>query len=208
LITPENDRPDRPNGHCGSATSSQLTRHHRFLAAAGVILIAALVLASCSRSGAPQAHATPPSVLPTLDKAIHEEIHGQYAAAVADFLTVVKTDPKSQLAWYDLGVIADRGNETSQAERDYRAAIAADPTYVPALYNLAVLLAPTEPRQAITLYRQAVTQEPNDADARLNYGFTLLATGQQAAGRAQLAEAIKLNPKMASRVPVADGGTG
>jgi Tfp pilus assembly protein PilF len=172
------------------------------------MLIAALVLASCSRSGAPQAHATPPSVLPTLDKAIHEEIHGQYAAAVADFLTVVKTDPKSQLAWYDLGVIADRGNETSQAERDYRAAIAADPTYVPALYNLAVLLAPTEPRQAITLYRQAVTQEPKDADARLNFGFALLATGQKAAGRAQLAEAITLNPKMASRVPVADGGTG
>ena len=171
-------------------------------------MAAALVLASCSSGGAPQAHTTPPSVLPRLDKAIHEEIHGQYAAAVADFLAVVKTDPKSQLAWYDLGVIAGRANETSQAERDYRAAIAADPTYVPALYNLAVLLAPSEPRQAITLYRQAVTQEPNDADARLNLGFALLATGQQAAGRAQLAEAIKLNPKMASRVPVADGGTG
>lgn len=204
----ENDFLTRDDDHRPMATRCRPIGHRQHLIAAGVAVVAALVLASCSSGGTPQANTTSPSVLPRLDKAIHEEIHGQYAAAVADFLAVVKTDPKSQIAWYDLGVIADRDNETSQAERDYRAAIAADPTYVPALYNLAALLAPTEPHEAIPLYRQAVAQKPNDADARLNLGFALLATGQKAAGRAQLAEAIKLNPKIASRVPVADGGTG
>jgi Flp pilus assembly protein TadD len=206
-VMPENHGPEWVNGRCKPAAGSRPGRRWRRLAATGLVVVGALVLASCSSGGTSEAHATPPSVLPTLDKAIHDEIHGQYAAAVADFLVVVKADPKNQIAWYDLGVIADRDSETSQAERDYRAAIAADATYVPALYNLAVLVAPTEPRQAIPLYRKAIAKEPNDADARLNLGFALLAIGQKAAGRAQIAEAIKLDPKMAARVPVADGGT-
>jgi tetratricopeptide (TPR) repeat protein len=145
--------------------------------------------------------------LPTLDRALREENSKQYAAAVADFLTVVKADPKNQIAWYDLGVIAGLHGETSQAVRDYQAAINGDATYVPALYNLATLEAATHPAVAVALYQRVIKLEPSDAAAHLNLGFALQSSGHVTAAKAQFVTAIRLEPALASRVPVADGGT-
>lgn len=151
-------------------------------------------------------HATPPSVLPILNRALREQDQGQYARAVVDFLAVVKADPTSQIAWYDLGVIAGRHRETAGARRDYQAALHGDADYVPALFNLAQLDAPGDPRTAATLYQHVVRLQPKNANARLNLGFVLRSLGRGAAAKSQFAQAIRLDPRLASRVPATDRG--
>ncbi|HVX22463.1 MAG TPA: tetratricopeptide repeat protein [Acidimicrobiales bacterium] len=152
-------------------------------------------------------HQTPATLEPKLERAIAEENEGRYATAAATFLAVVKADPKNTIAWYDLGVMAHRNGQDTQALNDYRRALGGDPKYLPALYNLAELVAPGDPKEAVALYRKVLAIDPKDAAARLNQGFALLAEGKTAEGKAALAEAIKLDPSLASRVPVADGGT-
>ncbi|MHB8219891.1 MAG: tetratricopeptide repeat protein [Acidimicrobiales bacterium] len=182
---------------------------------AALVAVSALLLAACGGSrpagaglGTVTGHPTPPQLVPRLEKGIAAEQRGQSPEAVADFLAVVKADPKDQVAWYDLGVIAQRAGQDTGAESDYRRALAGDPTYLPALYNLAGLEAPSDPEGAAQLYGKVLEQSPKDAEAELNLGFAMLAMGQKAQGRADLVKAIALDPAMASRVPVADGGTG
>jgi Tfp pilus assembly protein PilF len=181
-------------------------------------LALALPLASCgagssasashptpsTTAAATAAHLTPTSLLPTLNRALSEQTHKQYAAAVVDFLNVVKADPNSQIAWYDLGVIAQLHAENAQAITDYETAIKGDPSYVPALYNLAVLEAPSQPKSAAALYNDVIRIQPASAAAHLNLGFVLLSIGSRAAAKVELADAIRLDPAFASRVPAAD----
>ena len=152
-------------------------------------------------------HRTPATLESKLEQAIADENNGRYATAAAGFLAVVKADPQNTIAWYDLGVMARRSGKDTQAFADYRRALAGDPTYVPALYNLAELEAPHHPGEAAALYRKVLAVDPHNANARLNLGFALLADGKTDAGKAALAQAIKQDPSLASRVPVADGGT-
>jgi tetratricopeptide (TPR) repeat protein len=166
--------------------------------------------ASGSKTTAPTTsaeHATPASLLPTLERAVREVRAKQYAAAVADFLAVVKADPSNQIAWYDLGVIAGVDGESAQAVRDYQAAIRADPRYVPALYNLATVEEKAHPAEAISLYQRVAKIEPSNAEAHLNLGFTLQSLGHTISAKSQFATAIRLEPSLASRVPAAEGGT-
>jgi tetratricopeptide (TPR) repeat protein len=169
-------------------------------------VVLSLALASCG-GGSPStsAHQTPSSVLPALEKAVHEEVSGDEAQAVVDFLAVVKVDPHNQIAWYNLGLIADRNGQATQAVSNYRTALVGDPHYVPALYNLAVLEAPAHPAQAVKLYRQVIRLKPKMAAAHLNLGLALESLGQRAAGKAQIAAALKLDPSLASRLPTGSG---
>jgi tetratricopeptide (TPR) repeat protein len=121
--------------------------------------------------------------------------------AVADYLAVVKRDPSNKLAWYDLGVIAHQAGQDTEAAKDYQAALAADPHYVPALYNLAILKTATDPKTAEQLYETAAEVEPKNAKVHLNLGFVLKMLGQDAKGNAEISQAVKLDPSLAPRVP-------
>lgn len=180
----------------------------RRVAFVGAIGAAVLALAFTSCGGGPSGNGTHPlssSVLAQLNTAVHEEVSGNDARAVADFLAVVKTDPHNQIAWYNLGVIADRNGQTNTAVSDYRTALVGDAHYVPALYNLAVLEAPAHLAQAAELYQQVVRLQPKMATAHLNLGLALESLGQRAAGKAQIAAALALDPALASRVPPGPG---
>jgi tetratricopeptide (TPR) repeat protein len=151
-------------------------------------------------------HTTPSSLLPTLQRALYEQTHEQYAEAVVDFLSIVKADPANQIAWYDLGVIAHTDGQNAQAISDYRSALAGDPDYIPGLYNLAVLETADQPKDAAALYQQVIQLQPNSADAHLNLGFILESLGQAANAKAQFADAIHFDAALASRVPAAEAG--
>jgi hypothetical protein len=172
------------------------------LAVAIAAVVVSLTLASCG-GGSPvtSTHQTSASVLPEVEKAVHEEVSGDEAQAVVDFLAVVKVDPTNQIAWYNLGVIADRNGQATQAVSDYRTALVGDPHYVPALYNLAVLEASAHSAQAVSLYRKVIRLQPKMASAHLNLGLALESLGQGTAGAAQIAVALKLDPSLASRLP-------
>lgn len=143
-----------------------------------------------------------------LDQAIQEENDGHAAQAVVDFLGVVKADPDDAIAWYDLGVIADRQDQKTQASGDYRRALHANPDYVPALYNLAILETPDQPGQAQGLYQRVIRLQASNAAAHLNLGFVLITLGQKTNARREFATAIRLEPDLAARIPKAWGGTG
>lgn len=169
---------------------------------------AVLSLALTSCGGGPSGNsAAPPSgsVAADLEAGVHDEVSGRDAGAVVEFLAVVKADPHNDVAWYNLGVIADHDGQTTQAMTDYRAALVGDAHYVPALYNLAVLEDPADPSRAVQLYQQVVRLQPKMAAAHLNLGLALESLGQEAAGKTQIASALKLEPALASRVPPGGG---
>lgn len=153
------------------------------------------LLASCSSTSAPQSS----SADRTFTAGLAAEASGNRALAVADFLAVVKQDPRNKYAWYDLGDLADRAGQPAQAAADYRRSLGIDPGYVPALYNLAVLETATAPADAAALYQRVVRSSPHDAEAHWNLGYVLRTLGQASAGDAQIATALRLDPSLAGR---------
>jgi len=162
-----------------------------------VLVVAGTLLAACSSAAAPST----PSTDSTFTAGVAAQAHGDHALAVADFLAVVKRDPRNKFAWYDLGDIADQAGQQVQAAGDYRRSLGIDPNYVPALFNLAVLETAGAPTAAATLYTQVLRVAPGDADAHLNLGFVLRSLGQTAAGDRQIATALRLDPSLAGRIP-------
>ncbi len=169
-----------------------------------VIAVFATLVSACSSTTAPPSS----SDTATFVAAVAAEKNGDRALAVADFLAVVKTDPRNPYAWYDLGVIAGQAGQPAEAAADLQRSIAADPRFVPALYNLAVIRTADAPAVAAQLYERAVRIEPKDAIAHLNLGFVLKTLGRTAAGNAQIATALRLDPSLATRVaPDAPSGS-
>ena len=153
--------------------------------------------------------ATPPATSVTdgtFNSAVAAERSGNRALAVAEFLAVVKADPRNTFAWYDLGDIAGQAGQPTQAAADYRRALGIDPDYVPALFNLAVIETTGAPATAARLYERAVRVEPGDADAHLNLGYVLKTLGDTSASEAQIATAVRQDPALASRVAVSPAG--
>ena len=127
---------------------------------------------------------------------------GKTTQALSDFQAAIAKDPTNTFAYYDLGVLyQQRLNQPALAATEYRKAILANPTYKPALFNLAIIETQTDPPGAIDLYNQLLRMNPNDANVNFNLGLLLIAQNQQVPGHADLKRAIQLNPALASRVP-------
>jgi tetratricopeptide (TPR) repeat protein len=108
---------------------------------------------------------------------------GNYSDAVADYSAVIKDSPGSTeatYAYYDLGTVyqIDLTN-LPQAESDYRAAIALSPSYIPALFNLAVA---------------ETGASPIEAASYLNLGFVQKTLNDTKTGLANIKHACMLDP--------------
>jgi tetratricopeptide (TPR) repeat protein len=102
----------------------------------------------------------------------------------------------------NLGLIDQTRGAGDEAVAAYRQALAIDPSFVPALFNLAVLR--TEQGvvdEAISLYRAVIDRNEDHAAAHLNLGFLLLDTGHQSEGQAELVHATELDLSLTSRIP-------
>jgi Flp pilus assembly protein TadD len=124
-----------------------------------------------------------------------------YAQAVSDFTASLVLDPTNVYAEYDLGIAQTSLGNTAAAAAGYRKAIALQPTFKAALFNLADLLTPTEPATAINLFKRLEKIDPKDANVEFNLGLLLESQGQVAVGEAQLKAALIANPALKSRVP-------
>jgi Flp pilus assembly protein TadD len=70
------------------------------------------------------------------------------------------------------------------------------------MFNLAILLTGTgQTDEALDLYRAVTALQPDNAAAHLNLGFLLLDTGERKEGKAELDQAVALDPTLASRIP-------
>jgi len=133
---------------------------------------------------------------------------GNLAEASKDYHDVLAHDPNNKFAYFDLGVIDQAAGRNAEAEGNYRSALKTDPDFEPALFNLAILRTAIDINEAISLYRHAAAVSPNEATVHLNLGFALRQAGDVAAGEAELARAVQLDPALQSRItPPQPAGT-
>ena len=168
-------------------TRRMLLKSDLLIATIGLCLLA---------SGCSSALSSSVKITSRMSAGLAAQAKGDYAAASADYLSVLATQPGNYVAWYDLGVIAGHDGGVVQAAHDYGEATAANPDYVPALYNLAVVEAASDPARALSLYRRIVALQPDNAEALFNEGLLLESIGQTALGSQDVAKAVDLDPSL------------
>jgi tetratricopeptide (TPR) repeat protein len=168
----------------------------RGIGAVAVGVTSALLLAACG-SSSPSASQT---IAQDLTAGIAAQNAGNYASANQYYEKVLISQPTNATALYDLGDVAQLQNLESVAKARYLAALSADPNFLSAMYNLAVLEATATPNSARVLYEKIIKLDPKYADAHFNLGYVLISLGQHSAGLAQINEGIKLDPTLKSRV--------
>jgi tetratricopeptide (TPR) repeat protein len=155
----------------------------------------ALLLSACGSS---------PSATQSVDQELTAGVAaqnaGNYTTAVQDYNKVLASDPKNATALYDLGDVDQLQNLPADAKARYLAALAIDPDFISAMYNLATIDASTSPNDARVLYDQIIQLSPGYADAHFNLGYVLISLGHPAAGQAQIDAGVRLDPSLKSRV--------
>jgi hypothetical protein len=121
--------------------------------------------------------------------------------AARDFATAAADDHSSPIGDFDLGTVETRLGRRTSAETAYRRALSIDRRYVPALYDLARLLAKKDPNAAINLYDRAIAAQPSNARVRFNLGLLLVRIGRHSAGLSELERAIALDPHLRASLP-------
>lgn len=163
------------------------------------MLAIAFSAAACSKSG-PSSPASSANAL--IAQGLNAESIGQTQQAVRDFQAAAAKDPTNHIAYYDLGVIYQQNlNEPSLAAAEYNKALLADPSYKPAMFNLAIVDTQSDPQGAISLYNKLLALNPNDANVNFNLGLLLIAQNQSTQGHTDLKKAILIDPSLAKRVP-------
>jgi tetratricopeptide (TPR) repeat protein len=168
----------------------------------GTALLATTALASLlAASGCGSGGSTAPTPPVTLQAGIKLQTDGHLAAAKQLYQQVLAKQPSNVYALYDLGSIAQQQGQNVEALSQYGKALTANPTFVPALYNEAVIYTGTDPVLAISLYRQIVHIDPTQAGSHLNLGLLELSHHERAQAINDVAIATKDDPTLVPRVP-------
>ncbi len=126
---------------------------------------------------------------------------GNTNAAQQLFEQAINRSPDMPVGYYDLGVVYQQEGQTAQALQSYRQAVGDNHSYVPALYNEAVIVTDSNASQAMALYRKIIAIQPDAPTALLNLGLLEATANQTADAVSDVRQAVKLEPSLASRVP-------
>ena len=120
---------------------------------------------------------------------------GDLTGAKNQFTQATQADPKAYQAFYSLGVVRERSNETSGALTAYRQATTIVADYEPAIAAYAVLLARTgKPDDAIDFLNQRQAQMPKSAAVSAALAEVKSIQGNSGEAQRFAQEALKLNP--------------
>lgn len=155
--------------------------------ALALALTVAVVFGGCAKGEAPY-----PAAARELTLGVAAESAGDLPAAREHYRRALEHDPRSKLAFYDLGLLDQRAGRMKAAETNYRRALRSDPYYFLALFNLAIVLTPSDPAGAEAMYRRAIEVAPDNANAHLNLGLLLRARGGTAEADGEVAKAKAL----------------
>lgn len=176
------------------------SRAGRLMRALAVPTILLLGASACGGGGSPsKASSTAPdakAALTALDAGLKAQSAGDLTTAADDYNKTLDYDANNKYAFYNLALIDESNSNYGLAEDNYRAAIKSDASYEPALFNLAILRTSADPKEAITLYEQAVRSDKTDASAWLNLGLLLRANGDKRTGDKDVLRAIALDPTL------------
>jgi Tfp pilus assembly protein PilF len=121
--------------------------------------------------------------------------NGDLAGAKNQFTQATQADPKAYQAFYSLGVVRERTNETSAALTAYRQATTIVADYEPAIAAYAVLLARTgKPDDATEFLNQRQAQMPKSAAVSAALAEVKSIQGNSGEAQRLAQEALKLNP--------------
>ncbi|CAN5703729.1 tetratricopeptide repeat protein [soil metagenome] len=111
------------------------------------------------------------------------------------FHTLDLTDQKHPMAWFNLGLAAERRGQFELAITRFRNTLALQSDYPPAQFKVAEMLTKLGRRDdAIKAYRFIITQNPESEAAHQNLGDLLAKSGQYDEAIEQFAEAARINP--------------
>ena len=123
---------------------------------------------------------------------------GDLAGAHTQFSRATQADPKAYQAYYSLGVVQERLNETSNALASYRQATVIVPDYEPAIFAYGVLLARTKKvDQALEYLSGRAAAMPKSAAVSAALGEVKSIQGDSGAAQKYAQEALKKNPDYA-----------
>ena len=185
---------------------SRVVGRRNLLVVAGLAVLAVLA-AACGGGGNATGGSTASTttgvsqVTTLLNQGLAAQKAGDLATAIGDYNQILAQQPANQYALYDLGLAEQLQNDTTDAATHCRAALAVNPNFAPALFNLAIVVTPTAPTEAADLYQQVLTLQPNNASAHLNLGYVDLTLGKRPAAIAQFKSAVALSAAMKTRVP-------
>jgi Tfp pilus assembly protein PilF len=121
--------------------------------------------------------------------------HSDAACASSHLARAVEIAPRYVTAWNQMGTLAYQAHAYSDAETDFRKALAADPEAFEPLVNLGgVLLNLERPREALGYNQRAASRRPNDALANSQLGMDYFALGELDAAEKCLKAALRLDP--------------
>jgi tetratricopeptide (TPR) repeat protein len=116
------------------------------------------------------------------------------AEAVSHFEKAIELEPNRAETWYSLGGAQQVLGRLAEARECYERAIALRPDYAEADNALALLLAPTDPEQALACLRRAIAARPAYADSHNNMGILLHALGRHEEAVVSYREALTVKP--------------
>jgi tetratricopeptide (TPR) repeat protein len=163
------------------------------LAVAAIVIVAAgvgIALKTTSKSS--------PSTAQLLNRGFVAEKLGNYRLAEIDYVKVIKQDPKSAIAFFDLGTVQQFKNHPYRASEYYQKAILLAPRFERALYNLAIIVSKTNPSRAEHLYKRVLRVDAGNSSAEFNLGLLELSHGATAVGVNDINLAITMKPSLRS----------
>lgn len=116
-------------------------------------------------------------------------------SAISLLSEIVKSDPNDYVAWTELGSAHFLEEHFDEAEKAYKSALEAKPSFLLALMNLGKLrMAQKDMQSAVEIFIRAVEQHPTSAAANyfLGEAYLQIKKGSKAVGF--LYEAIRLDP--------------
>ena len=120
-----------------------------------------------------------------------------YASEVSVWRDVVAKCPNNARAHNSLGSALAAEGKVEPAIGHFRKALELDADYGLAHFNLATVLGPTHPHEAVEHYHAAIEQRPRDARAYANLGAVLTQLKEMDAAERHLRKAIELQPRAA-----------
>jgi tetratricopeptide (TPR) repeat protein len=175
---------------------------------AAVLAVVATAAVACSSSshttttttsssppakGAPASSAVGGQVDSLFQSGLTQAERKKWSAATTSFQKVLAIDPSNFYADYDLGWIAQSRGSFNEALSYYNKSVAANASYTPAMYNEAILLETSDPRQAIGVYQKIVGIDPRAATAYLRLALVQAEQGDTTDAMANDAKAVSID---------------
>jgi len=136
-----------------------------------------------------------------LSAGLMQSQYQDFSGAATTFKRVVALDPRNKIAWYNLGVIAQRRGKKADARAAYDKALKIDPLFDSALFNEALLLKSSEPDRSIKLLKRVVAHNSKASTAYLHLGEALAKKGRDDEAQDAFGRAVAVDPKLLSLVP-------